>query len=74
MKRTSNHQLTLKPQDLMILLKLVSLGAKPPKYGLYGPTRRANSVASASIALPDCAGGSAVKTHPFADGSLAAAC
>ncbi len=28
-----NHQLTLKPQDLVVLLKLVSLGAKPATYG-----------------------------------------
>jgi hypothetical protein len=33
MKRNINHQLTLKPQDLMVLLKLVSLGAKPATYG-----------------------------------------
>ncbi|MEP7243692.1 MAG: hypothetical protein ABI885_08395 [Gammaproteobacteria bacterium] len=33
MKRKINHQLTLKPQDLMVLLKLVSLGAKPATYG-----------------------------------------
>ena len=33
MKRHINHQLTLKPQDLMVLLKLVSLGAKSPTYG-----------------------------------------
>src|SRR6266702_3210210 len=33
MKRNINHQLTLSPQDLMVLLKLVSLGAKPATYG-----------------------------------------
>jgi hypothetical protein len=33
MKRKINHQLTLKPQDLMVLLKLISLGEKPATYG-----------------------------------------
>ena len=33
MKRKINHQITLKPQDLMVLLKLVSLGEKPATYG-----------------------------------------
>jgi len=33
MKRKINHQLTLKPQDLVVLLKLVSLGDKPALYG-----------------------------------------
>jgi hypothetical protein len=33
MKRTRNHQLTLKPQDLVVLLKLVSLGEKSATYG-----------------------------------------
>lgn len=33
MKRTINHQLTLKPQDLVVLLKLVSGGEKPTTYG-----------------------------------------
>lgn len=33
MKRKINHQLTLKPQDLVVLLKLVSLGDKSTPYG-----------------------------------------
>ncbi len=33
MKRKINHQLTLKPQDLMVLLKLVSLGKNTATYG-----------------------------------------
>jgi hypothetical protein len=33
MKRAINHQLTLKPQDIIVLLKLVSLGEKQAKYG-----------------------------------------
>jgi hypothetical protein len=33
MKRRTNQQLVLKPQDLMILLKLVSLGGTPATYG-----------------------------------------
>jgi hypothetical protein len=33
MKRNINHQLTLKPQDLVVLLKLVSLGEKFATYG-----------------------------------------
>ena len=33
MKRNINHQVTLKPQDLMVLLKLVSRGEKSATYG-----------------------------------------
>lgn len=33
MKRSINKQLTLKPQDVMVLLKLISLGAEPATYG-----------------------------------------
>ena len=33
MKRKLNQQVTLKPQDLMVLLKLVAVGERPPAYG-----------------------------------------
>src|SRR5437868_1386911 len=33
MKRKINQQLTLKPQDLMVLLKLISLGKNTATYG-----------------------------------------
>jgi hypothetical protein len=33
MKRRLNHQLTLKPQDLMVLFKLVAMSDKPATYG-----------------------------------------
>ncbi len=33
MKRKLNHQVTLKPQDLMVLLKLLALGDKAATYG-----------------------------------------
>ncbi len=34
MKRKINQQLTLKPQDVVVLLKLISLGGQPVSYGL----------------------------------------
>jgi predicted transcriptional regulator len=33
MNRKINHQVTLKPQDLMVLLKLVTSANKPATYG-----------------------------------------
>jgi len=51
MKRLTNKQLTLKPQDLMVLMKLISLGEKPSTYGeLAAALGMSSSEVHASIA------------------------